>query len=71
MAVDIANMVEDDCQLFVNCRPEHPANLLQVKAKRLGRSEQDGAACCGDVKALGDHINGHQHLQLTGCKALD
>lgn len=61
VAADIANMVEDNCQLFVNSRPQHPTDLLQVQAQGLRGPEQDGATGRGDVESFGDHINGHQH----------
>jgi hypothetical protein len=71
MPMDVADVIEHDRRGLAWRRPEHSADLLQVEPERLGGAEEDGAACCWDVEAFAHHIDGDEHLQLTGGKASD
>jgi hypothetical protein len=50
VAGDVADVIEDQRGVFAWRWPQHAADLLQIQAKRLGRSEQDGNAGGRDVE---------------------
>jgi hypothetical protein len=71
MAVDVTDVIEDDCRGLAWRWPQHPANLLEVEALGLGGPQEDGDGSAWAVEALGHHINGDEHLELTCCEPSD
>jgi hypothetical protein len=71
MAVDVADVIKDDCRGLARGWAEDTANLLEIEALGLGRSQEDGDGSAWAVEALGHHINGDEHLELTCCEAGD
>ena len=71
MAVDVADVIEDDRRGLAWCWAEDTANLLEVEAFGLRRAQEDGDGSAWAVEALGYDINGDEHLELTCCEAGD
>ena len=71
MAVDVADVIKDDRRGLAWCWAEDTANLLEVEPLGLGRSQEDGDGSTWAVEALGHHVNGDEHLELTCCEAGD